>query len=97
MFKGVFLKGLWFLFLLVLAWLLLESGNVFFAFIAAVLAFFSLIAEGDAPRGRVQVGGDVRRAEARDRPPFTYQLAKAGEAFNAVFQGIAYVIKRIFR
>lgn len=91
------LKGLWFILLIVLAWLLLESGNVFFAFIAAVLAFFSLVAESDSSRQGVRVGGVVKKAEARDRPPFTYQLAKAGGAFNAVFQGIAYVLRRLFR
>ena len=85
---------MWFLLLLFAAWLLLENGEVFFAFIAFAVGLLSIIAEAEGGRPiRVGAGGPVQRSEARDRPPFTYQLAKAGEAASAI-GGLLFSIVR---
>ena len=85
----VVLKGLVFLLLVAFAWVLYEGGQVFFAMIAVVVGFLSLVAESERPAVKVGgIGGEVKKEEARDRPPFTYQLAAAGKAFGAVMNAL---------
>lgn len=89
---------MWFLLLLFAAWLLAENGEIFFAFIAFAVGLLSLIAEAEGGRPmRIGSGGTVQRREAKDRPPFTYQLAKAGQAANAVGGLLFSIVRWVFQ
>ncbi len=89
------MKGLTFIIMLVIAAVLLQAGYDFYGIIAAILAVLSLVAESEG-RPRMPAGGPVKRTEAKDRPPHTYQLAQAGGAVAAVFRAIWKVISWFF-
>jgi len=86
------------LLLFAVAWILLEEGFVFFAFIAIVGAVLSLIANSGkgANEPGVRVGGPVKQSDGSAQPPFVYQVGRAGQAFDNVGKGIFWVIRSIF-